>query len=719
MNILMIALCISYVLFAAVRSEAQPERPELKAVFSFPPASYQPDDSNWCDSDPAFALYKKLGYTTFIESINAPSPENWIKPEFIVNPSTRMVLVNNIREQKKRLEKVGLIYCPFFGEWGWGGQIPRIDERGRAMVYREVAVIENYYDRDVYPRLIKTTSGWGDTSIKCIWNQNIRTCKIAYNGPSNGCARVNMSTKPLKKQFKDLLPQHLINGQCYDVSYRINLSNAKLVKGDYIRLYCFREYANGHKPDPAKLPLGELENPNVDTREFLVKNYEVTSVIPQGYILNQSIEAKPMVTMHERIWIDTAAVCGDGTHLFDSLVRFDFEVLTRNKSWNAVTCIENLQIQPVDPLKIVCNRQWETSGSYSKILEEYPREKLRETRADYDLDGTIVQKRLFLDEAPAGKKVRKVYGHFEPFNNDNGWGSLIQSPVDPLSPVADRVTLEMLRIIRDGLDSVAPPCYYITSDEVSVFRRDYLAMKSGKVGTVYNKVSNGEYFGMIIREYIDRYKSVFGAHGATSPKTTFIICGDMVLPFGIGYKCYAQKSDDQDALAYIKKSGDGERIAVAIWMYDYGSIPKCLPCVPKEFGLENRSFIENNIQRVTNNNLEYIAWYASDGTTSDLMTVNAKINNDILHVQHEIDMARSWCDIATANQNRFYGYMYCGWAAPLKANRWNGLFPLAYFGWKKPGAKDFPAEWKKISTLSRGDNDQPVLDLLQRGAVPW
>ncbi|HEX2957184.1 MAG TPA: hypothetical protein VHO70_10140 [Chitinispirillaceae bacterium] len=328
-----------FICMIIVKAAAQPQTNDFRAVFSDPGASYRSDDSNWCDSDPAFALYKKLGYTTFIECISAPSPDNWIKPEFVVKPDIRMNLVNTIREQKKRLGKIGLVYCPYYGEWGWGGQISHIDERGRAMVYREVTIIENYYGRDVYPRLIKTISGWGDTSISCTWDQNIRTCRIAYDGPSNGCTRVNLNTRSLRKQFKNLLPQQLIDGQCYDLSYRINLSNAKLVKGDYIRLYLFREFADGQKPDPSQLPLGKIEDPRWNTRESLVKNYEVTSVLPEGYILNRTIEAKPVVTMHEQIWIDTALACGNGAHLFDSLVRLDFELATSNKSQNAIAIL--------------------------------------------------------------------------------------------------------------------------------------------------------------------------------------------------------------------------------------------------------------------------------------------------------------------------------------------------------------------------------------------
>ncbi|HEX2958312.1 MAG TPA: hypothetical protein VHO70_15870, partial [Chitinispirillaceae bacterium] len=386
---------------------------------------------------------------------------------------------------------------------------------------------------------------------------------------------------------------------------------------------------------------------------------------------------------------------------------------------NADVYIENVQIQPVDPRTIVRNRQWETSRAYSEILKKYPLEKFRETRVDYDLNGTTVNRRLFLDTVPAGSRIKRVYGHFDRFNNDYGWGSLTQNPVDPLSPVADLVTLEMLRIIRDGLDSVPPSCYYFPSDEVPVFRRDYLNMKSGKAGTVYNKSSNGEYFGRVIKEQIERYKKVFGGSGTASAKTTFIICGDMVLPFGIGYTCHAEKFDDQDALGYLNKSRDGERIAIAFWEYDYTGIPKCVPCQPKEFCLKNQSFMNDNIKRVLDNKLEYIAWYASDGNMSGIMGVSSDINSETKHIQHEIDMARSWCDIVIKNRECFYGYMYCGWAPPLKANRWNGLFPLAYFGWKNPAARDFPLEWKKISTTSRGDNDQPVLDLLQKGIVPW
>jgi hypothetical protein len=108
----------------------------------------------------------------------------------------------------------------------------------------------------------------------------------------------------------------------------------------------------------------------------------------------------------------------------------------------------------------------------------------------------------------------------------------------------------------------------------------------------------------------------------------------------------------------------------------------------------------------------------SDGKMSDLINIDPSINNDKKHIQHEIDMARSWGDIVTMYNDCFWGYMYCGWSVSFKSNQWNGLFPFAYFGWKNPAAKDFPGEWKKISAVSRGNNDQPVLDLLQNSVVP-
>jgi hypothetical protein len=703
-----------FIFLNAVNIVAQSEQPAIRAVFSDPGASYKPYDPNWCNSDSAFSLYKKLGYNTFIEFIPAPPPADWIKPSFIVKPEVRANLTRKIREQKERLNQIGLAYCPFYGEWGWGDKIGQIDERGKAMVYREVAIFSNYYGRDVYPRLRKTSGGWGDSSITTVWTQDFKSCTFNYNGPSNGCARIHLQTRSLEKQFKSLLPNHLINGQCYDVLFNIDLSNAKLLPGDYLRVYFFREYAKGQKPDPEKVPYGKLENIATDTKEVFARDYQVTSVSQDGYILNNSIQVKSPTVIQERIWIEPHMVCGSGSHRYDSLVRLDIELLTRNKSENANIEV-SLQIKPVDPVSIVGNRQWETSKYYEDFLKMYPDEHLRETRADFDSTGFTIQRRLFLDSIPSNLVLTKIYGHFLPWNNDRGWSSLIQNPIDPLSPVAGLVNLEMLTIIRDGLDSVPPCCFCISSDEIPVFRRDYLSMKSGKAGTVYNKASNGEYFGRIVRNQIDCYKRVFG----DTVGTAFIICGDMILPFGIGYTCIAEKTDDQNGLMYLDKTRGNDKIIIALWLYDYGGILKCPSCIPKEFCLKNASFVSENINRVKKHHLNFIAWYATDGKTSDLMSIDTGISDDTKHIQHEIDMARIWCDIVKENTDGFSGYLFCGWSPVFKANRWNGLYPLAYFGWKNPAARDFPAVWKCTSTITRGDNDQPVLDILQKGIVPW
>jgi hypothetical protein len=52
---------------------------------------------------------------------------------------------------------------------------------------------------------------------------------------------------------------------------------------------------------------------------------------------------------------------------------------------------------------------------------------------------------------------------------------------------------------------------------------------------------------MIIKEQINRYRKIFNIQDVKSSKTTFIICGDMILPFGFGYKCNAERHGDHIA----------------------------------------------------------------------------------------------------------------------------------------------------------------------------
>lgn len=88
------------------------------------------------------------------------------------------------------------------------------------------------------------------------------------------------------------------------------------------------------------------------------------------------------------------------------------------------------------------------------------------------------------------------------------------------------------------------------------------------------------------------------------------------------------------------------------------------------------------------------------------------IKTDTANIQHEIDQARNWCNITTNNSKGFTGYCYAGWSDAFQANRWNGLYSLAYFGWIDRNADDFQDEWKTFISPG-GDNGEPVLLMLR------
>ncbi len=667
----------------------------------------------------AFRLYKKLGYNAVMECVLPPSdPTKWKMPQFAVEPVSRSALVNYIKDQKTKANLSGLSYCPFFNEWGWGGVLPSLDERAEAMVYREVDYIDNYYGKNIYKPLKKTTGGWGDTSkITYAFNENKSEITFLYGGaPANGCARISVSTKPLPSSPFTALPDHLITGQCYDVGCVVDLTNANLSKNDYLRVYFFREFASGQKPDPAALPLGKLEYPGNNTRPILVKDYPVTSVLQNGYSINNDPTPVKSISIKLRVWTESMLPIGRG-HGFNDVFRIDWEVLSNRSARNSKITISNINIVSINPCEIVTNRSWEQNSFYKTITEKYPDEIKRETKAVYDVAGAIIENRYFLDPHPLGGALKKIKGHFRPLNNDCEFGSLTQKPVDPLSPVTDLATIEMLRIIKDGLHDIEPEYFCINSDEVNVFRRDINNIENGPSGTMFNTCSNGEYFGRIVEKHINRYKSVFCPGGKA--KTTFVVYGDMILPFTRGYYFYAEQNNDESALSYLEKLIPDDKLSVAIWLFDYMGKPYNDPSGPKKFELDDASLIEGMIGSVTKKKLGYIAWYATDGTTHDLENIDPKISTDSKHIQHEINMARKWCDFTSHNPFRFTGYMYCGWNTAFKANRNNGIYSLAYFGWFRPGARDFPEAWKAVSASTRGDNNEPVLDILAKGIVPW
>lgn len=168
---------------------------------------------------------------------------------------------------------------------------------------------------------------------------------------------------------------------------------------------------------------------------------------------------------------------------------------------------------------------------------------------------------MYHDEPPAEGTLIKVKGHFPRWNNDCGKFEHNVIAVDPLSPVTDIVTKEMLRVIREGLDNTEPP--YISSDEVMVFRRSILNRKGGPAETPYNSLSILEYWSKIVRDHIERYKLIFKGNKYSEVRTTFMVYGDMVLPFASGYHIYAESYSDNDGMEYLASTKGNDKISVA------------------------------------------------------------------------------------------------------------------------------------------------------------
>ena len=338
------------------------------------------------------------------------------------------------------------------------------------------------------------------------------------------------------------------------------------------------------------------------------------------------------------------------------------------------------------------------------------------TKAVYDVSGILQNVNYFSNlTAPVGGVLKLLKGNFKPVV-DGPSGQLQRNTSDPLSPVHDLIADEMLKIIKEGLGGQEPLYYHLAADEVLIFRRD-AASKKGGLNPAFNNISNGKFYAKIIEREIQRYKRIFGVSTSTPVVTKFVFWGDMVLPFGEGYCYYAESNNDESALLYLKTAVGTKQLIPLVWLYDYSAIPGSF----SEFFLTNRSAVQKNLDRIKKYGFKFGATYATDGKLSDFGGKNITVDSDEKHVQHEIDMARNWCDFAqsTKNAGSFEGFVYTGWNELLRTNQWNGIFPLAYFGWIKRNARDLPSSCKEISTTTRGNNDQAVLKLLVNGSVPF
>lgn len=691
---------------------------DMRAIYSI--WGYTNSAPTSINSDESLTMLRGLGYNTFIEFIAAPEAGLWNNSNGItLTPAARTERVNYVRDQKQRMDALGFEYVPFFNEWGWGAFNTRVEERTRAMVYREVDIIQTvgYYGSDIYPNLSKTQNSLGEGNTNPTWAADFSNVEFSYSNRAEGSARVVVETEETVNPTTTLS-----NGQLYNLHASVDLTNSNFKVGDRITVFLFREFDGiGNKPDVARIPLGQTL-PSTPSNLFNPQNivtYTVTDIDGAGnYEINEGavIVSGNTFEIDIEFWTERFFRCGIGNYQYNRTFMLDFNLFSNGTSVASTVRVDNIEIMPQDPVSVVFGREWEGRVDYATILANYPLEVNREVKAVYeDGSGTRTEISHFQDPPPPGQTLVMIKGHFIPATTDMGT-TPHQMTVDPLSPATDMITRQMLEVIRDGLGGVEPKYFFITSDEVFIYRRGINNTPHGPLSNTLNTATNGEYFAEVIKLHIDRYKDIFGVAPGSPANTSFKIWGDMIIPFGGGYQYFAESYTDEDAITIL--GGLVDDITVAIWAYDYMFYPKPWED-PKVFMLNStQAMINDNIDRLQAHGLKYIATYATDGGQGDIAEIDPSITNDQPHIDHEIDMAKKWTELVNAEPQGFEGYVYTGWEPPIVANRWNGMFSLAYFGWLNPQSAFVPNWWRSVSA-NPGDNGEPVLEVLANTTVPW
>ncbi len=687
---------------------------ELRAIFN--QATYSESKPVLSNSPQALRLYAELGYNTFFEHVFPPPKSEWDTLfGYRVKPPARKKLVSYIADQKRRLDSLGLAFAPFYNEWGWGITLPQLSDRTREMVYRDVNYLESYYGKTLFPGLEKrgTVSGGG-----VYWNPQIDTLKMVLSeGMNDKIGRLWLKISSGKEDLGEHLKSKLITGQCYQIDFTLDLREANLSAGDALNGYIWRAFEKGREPVADSVPFGQILHPSNLYTMVWTHNYPVISKFPNGRYRLRGIETvDSIIQMTWKVWIDSGTVCGRGTHKYTDEFRMDFQILTSQHKNTGRVILTNFNIRAVDPKEEIWGITWESRPDFDSLLCLYPSENERKSMGVYQsTSGKRFEKPLFGPARKHAGRLVGIKGHFPPLTTNSG-AQKTQIAIDPLSPVTDMITTEMLQIIKEGLGGKEPPYFYINADEVNVYRRSIHSRSDFKKNSKFNQVSNGVYYANIIDHHIARYKKVFLGDVKKKASTTFIIAGDMLLPFGYGYLYYSPTHHDQSGLSALKKLSDGNRLAVAIWVYDYSPIPKYW--VKSQIALENLKYMQDNIGRVQSNGLQYIAFYATDGDEASIQSLSPSINSDSAHLHHEFEMAKNWSVLVRKNPAKFRGYMVAGWWHHLKSNQWNGIFSMAYYGWADTVQYPFNPSWLKVKTkpVIKG---KPVLKLLENESVPW
>lgn len=720
---LKIFMIVLYITVFVVHTEE-----EMRGVFVFTPYSSNNDLEN---SDAALRLYKKMGYNALFENIptrfsgwDKSDPTNWhlINDTIDGSPLSRAQFIDYIRDRKSKVNSFGLEYCPFYNPLSYGIEIwdlkydQGIDERACAGIYREVEVaqLSNMFGIDIY-NFVKASAQfelWGPNNGSVNWSKSRNSAVFTINKNVSGW----MGTKIIASVGLTT-PVDIIDKMPYKFKTTITLPN-NLNAGDQIYLSVFREFKS-IKTIPSNIPLSKYYT----GKNFLLNRikYEITERNGGTYTIRKiSTSEAHSVSInngsfpaHIITWLDNKTYWGPGYDL-DSNIIWDMSFLnSKDTSGNAVVTFSDFEISMQNPIDHLVYGDWESDPDYKDYLLYYDIEKYMTTRATYTIppyDTTF----YYNNPHPTTRYPLLIKGHFKPLDN----GVQHQRPLDPFSPVRDLIIRDVLSIIDTALGG-EPKYFCLLGDEMFHFRRNAVSNRDLK-NTPYNDMSNIEYYASILLRDIRRYKEIFG-DSSGNVSTKFLLYGDMILPYAKGYHYIAEESSDNGAFkCFIDSLGTDSLPIPILWIYDYMRPPG----VDGAFLLKDSAKIQESLNMIKSNNFKFMLKYATDGkiNTGDMRLdhIDQSINSHEKHIDHEIQMAKNWCKFvqSPANNSHFAGYTYTGWMNNLRANGWDGLYPLAYFGWWRQNKTDLPGSWKKLCK-EKGNpkldhNGQAYLDLLDK-----
>ena len=220
--------------------------PPLKGLWLS--GGYKGTDSSTCMNDAAYNLYKSLGYNVVFEPITVPENSIW-NTSSITNWSCtdpgRSNLVSYVKDQKAKLDSIGLSYCPYYSDWGWSSGSYKINKRALASVYREVD-FSNGYNTDFYTSITKTTDKW------CAPETPVPPDPV-WNGTDDVVITVNYPVFANAANLNTIVgPSSIKSGQCYSFQTEISFpADANILVGDRLDIVILREFATGQKmPKP-------------------------------------------------------------------------------------------------------------------------------------------------------------------------------------------------------------------------------------------------------------------------------------------------------------------------------------------------------------------------------------------------------------------------------------------------------------------------------------